>query len=110
MSKKIHIPIPIISVLHKLGKDINNARRRRRIPMSLMAQRAGITEVTLGKIEKGNPSTSIAGYACVLFVLGLTDKLRDIADANNDLTGRMLEEENLPQRIRAQNKKRVGNE
>jgi hypothetical protein len=33
----------------------------------------------------------MAWYASVLFVLGLTDKLRDIADANNDLTGRMLE-------------------
>ncbi|MDR3256383.1 MAG: hypothetical protein LBT18_01825 [Endomicrobium sp.] len=104
MSKKIHLPIPVISILRKLGKDINNARRRRRIPMRLMAKRAGITEVTLGKIEKGNPSTSMAGYASVLFILGLTDKLRDIADANNDLTGRILEEENLPQRIHIQNK------
>jgi transcriptional regulator with XRE-family HTH domain len=81
----------VIGVLHKLGKDINNARRRRRVSMRLMSQRAGITEVTLAKIEKGSPATSMAGYASVLFVLGLTDKLRDIADANNDLTGRMLE-------------------
>ncbi|MDR0800648.1 MAG: hypothetical protein LBN01_03865 [Endomicrobium sp.] len=100
MNKKIHSPIPVINALHKLGRDINEARRRRRIPMRLMAERAGITEVTLGKIEKGSPSTSIAGYTSVLFVLGLTSKLRDIADANNDLTGRMLEEENLPKRIR----------
>ena len=100
MNKKIHLPIPVINTLHKLGRDINEARRRRRIPMRLMAERAGITKVTLGKIEKGSPSTSIAGYASVLFVLGLTSKLRDIADANNDLTGRMLEEENLTKRIR----------
>lgn len=99
MSKKIHLPIPVISALRKLGQDINTARRRRRLPMSLMAERAGITKVTLWKIEKGNPSTSIAGYASVLFVLGLTEKLKDIADLNNDFTGRMLDEQALPKRI-----------
>ena len=38
-------------------------------------------------------------YATVLFVLGLTDSLRNLVDANNDPVGRTLEEERLPKRI-----------
>jgi DNA-binding XRE family transcriptional regulator len=90
-----------MSIVLRKSRDINEARHRR-ISIPLMAKRAGITKVTLGKIEKGNPTISIAGYASVLFVLRLTDKLRDIADANNDLTGRILETENLPKRIHTQ--------
>lgn len=100
MKKKSILPIPVIAALKKLGNDINYARRRRRIPMSLMAERAGITPITLGKVEKGSPATSMAAYASVLYVLGLSDKLKDIADASNDLTGRMLEDEALPRRVR----------
>ncbi|MDR3048720.1 MAG: hypothetical protein LBV16_02615 [Elusimicrobiota bacterium] len=100
MSQRIHLPLPAMSALRKLGQDINEARRRRRIPMALMAQRAGITEVTLIKIEKGNPNTAMAGYASVLFVLGLIDKLKEIADIANDKTGQIFEAQNLPKRIR----------
>jgi len=35
-----------------------------------------------------------------LDVLGMLDRLQDIADGRHDLTGLMLEEERLPKRIR----------
>lgn len=65
-----------------------------------MAERADLSRSTLSKIEKGDPSVSLGGYATVLFVLGLTEHLSNLADANFDTIGRMLEEENLPKRIR----------
>jgi transcriptional regulator with XRE-family HTH domain len=100
MSKGIHLPIPVVSALRKFGQDLNDARRRRRISMALMAERAGIAVNTLAKIERGDPAASMAAYASVLFVLGMTGRLRDLADASRDLTGLMLEEEHLPKRIR----------
>jgi transcriptional regulator with XRE-family HTH domain len=100
MKKQNHLPIPVIKALHKLGKDINNARRRRRISIQLMAERAGISRGTIGKIEKGDQSVSIGGYAAVLFVLGMTDRLGDLVDITYDLVGQELDEERLPQRIR----------
>jgi transcriptional regulator with XRE-family HTH domain len=100
VKKNISLPIPVIGAVRKLGQDMADARRRRRITMALMAERAGIAVNTLAKIEKGDPGASMAAYASVLFVLGLTEGLRDLADASKDLTGRMLEEENLPQRVR----------
>ena len=100
MKQKLYLPLAAINALQKLGADIRDARRRRRITMSLLAERAGITADTLKQIEKGNPATSIGGYASVLYSLGMTERLRDIADAKNDSVGLQLEEENLPKRIR----------
>ena len=94
------LPIPVQKALRKLGQDINDARRRRRITMELMSERAAISRSTLTKIEKGDPSVSLAGYASVIFVLGMTERLGELIDANHDLIGRGLEEENLPKRIR----------
>jgi transcriptional regulator with XRE-family HTH domain len=95
-----NLPIPVISALRKLGQDINDARRRRRITAQLMAQRAGLSRSTIGKIEKGDPTTSMGSYGSVLFVLGMEKRLSDLVDSMHDLIGRRLEDENLPQRVR----------
>ena len=100
MKKPVRLPIPVLRALHKVGQDIKDARRRRRIPIKLMAQRAGVSRATIGKIEKGDPTTSMGGYASALFVLGMTHRLADVVDAAHDLTGRRLEDEKLPQRVR----------
>lgn len=99
-----NLPIPVISALRKLGQDINNARRRRRITAQLMAQRAGLSRSTIGKIEKGDPTTSMGSYGAVLFVLGMEKRLSDLVDSMHDLVGRRLEDENLPQRVRLPHK------
>ena len=96
----VSLPIPINRTLQKLGLDIRDARRRRRIPAAIVAQRASISRTTLVKIEKGDPSVAMGIYATVLFVLGLSERLADIADPKNDLVGLQLEQEHLPQRIR----------
>ena len=94
------LPIPVTRALRKLGHDIKDARRRRRIPMAIVAQRASISKPTLIKVERGDPSVSIASYATVLFVMGMANRLADLVDPKNDPVGLQLEEENLPQCIR----------
>lgn len=101
MSKKTHLPIPVQKVLRMLGKNISDARRRRRIAMELMSERCGFSRLTLSKIEKGDPSVSMGAYASALFVLGMSEHLIQVADASHDIVGRELEEESLPKRIRA---------
>lgn len=97
-------PIPVRRALRKLGRDIKDARRRRRIPMAIAAERASISKPTLIRVERGDPSVSIGSYATVLFVLGMGDRLAQLADARNDAVGLQLEEENLPKRIRGARK------
>ena len=99
------LPIPVMGILKKLGHDISEARRRRRITIKLLAERARISRATVGKIEKGDPSTSLGAYAAVLFVLGMTERLGDLADPRHDLTGLQLATEQLPKRVRLPRRK-----
>jgi len=94
------LPIPVTRALRKLGHDIRDARRRRRIPVAILAQRASISRTTLNKLEKGDAGVSLGSYATVLFALGMVDRLADLADPRNDPVGLQLEEEQLPERIR----------
>jgi transcriptional regulator with XRE-family HTH domain len=94
------VPIPVARALRKLGADIRDARRRRRIPAAILAARASISRTTLSKVEKGDPGVSLGGYATVLFALGMADRLADVADPRDDAVGLELEEEHLPERIR----------
>lgn len=93
------LPIPVRRALRKLGADIKDARRRRRIPTAVMAERALISRPTLVKVEKGDPAVSLGIYATVLYVLGMVDRLGELAAAENDPVGLELEQEQLPERI-----------
>lgn len=94
------LPIPVSRVLRKLGRDIRAARLRRRIPTALLSERASISRTTLGKLEKGDPGVSIGIVTTVLFVLGMSERVAELADIRHDELGLALDEERLPQRIR----------
>jgi transcriptional regulator with XRE-family HTH domain len=102
------VPVPVARALRKLGHDIRDARRRRRIPVAILAERASISRMTLSRIEKGDPRTSLGAYATVLFALGMADRLADVADPRHDKVGLELEEEHLPERIRLSGRKKPG--
>src|SRR6266542_6225028 len=93
--RSVALPIPVRRTLRKLGRDIRDARRRRRIRSAIVAQRASISRTTLVKIEKGDPGVAMGIYATVLFVMGLYERIADIADPKNDPVGLQLEEERL---------------
>ena len=100
------LPLPVKRALNKLGGDIADARRRRRIPTTLMAKRAMISRATLARVEKGAPQVSLGIYATVLFILGLEKQLADLADVRGDDIGLSLEEDSLPQKIYLPRRKR----
>ena len=107
-SRSKGLPLPVLRILRKLGRDIRDARLRRRIPTRIMAERASVSRTTLNKVEKGDPGVSLGIYATVLFVLGLSDRLGDLADIRGDTVALELVEESLPQRIRGSKKRRLG--
>lgn len=100
------LPIPARTALRKLGADLRDARLRRRLPTTLAAERAFLNRKTLAKTEKGDPGVSIGAYASLLFVLGMTDRLAELADARYDRIGLTLEEERLPKRVRMRKQER----
>jgi transcriptional regulator with XRE-family HTH domain len=95
-----HPPATVRRVLRKLGADIHDARRRRRLPMAVVAERAFTSRSTLQKIEAGDTNVSVGIYAAVLQALGLLDGLREIADISRDSVGQALASAELPKRIR----------
>ena len=99
-------PIPVKRTLKKFGQDLCDARKRRRIPMDLAAERAGISRATLSKIEKGDGGVSLGAYAKILFILGMIERLAQLVDATVDEIGLGLEADSLPKRIRVPRKEK----
>ena len=94
------LPISVGRALRKLGHDLSAARRRRRLTMALVADRAFVSRNTLARVERGEPGVSMGVYATVLFVLGLADRVGDLAESGRDRVGLALEDERLPKRVR----------
>lgn len=85
--------------LRKLGADIHDARRRRKLPMAVVAERAFTSRSTLQKVEAGDTNVSIGIYAGVLQALGLLEGLTQVADIGNDTVGQALASAELPKHI-----------
>lgn len=81
------------------------ARKRRRMTMASLAERAFVTRQTIARVERGDPAVSLGIYATVLFVLGMADRVGDLAEGSMDTLGRMLVDEALPKRVRARRTK-----
>lgn len=95
-----HPPAAARRALRKLGADLHDARRRRRLPMAVVAERAFTSRSTLQRIEAGDANVGIGIYAAVLHALGLLDGLGEIADISRDSVGQALASTELPQRVR----------
>ena len=91
------------SILTQMGEQIRLARLRRHLTAELVAERAGISRVTLSNIEKGSPSVAIGSYAAVLHALPGMDKDLLLV-AKDDELGRKLQDLELPTRRRAPRK------
>lgn len=97
---KRRYPPSVQKALKQCGENIALARRRRSIPVAVMAERVGVSRPTLAKIERGDPSVQFGHVAAAMFVLGMTENLRDMAAPEHDELGVTLDEDRLPQRIR----------
>jgi transcriptional regulator with XRE-family HTH domain len=76
--------------LDALGGRIRAARLRRRMTQATLAARADVSLPTIRKLEKGDPTTSVATLVRALQVLGLEKDL-DLLAANDEL-GRTLQD------------------
>ena len=104
MAKKIFNIYPASAKeMETLGQRLKDARLRRRFSMETVCARADISRPTLNKVERGDPSVAFGIYVHVLRVMGMVEDLSLIA--KEDVLGRRLQDESLPQRKRAPRKK-----
>ena len=92
------LPPVALKALRELGENIAVARLRRREPQRAWAARIGISVPTYVRLEKGDPSVSIAAYAAALWLMGRVQALPEVAAPQNDLTA-------LEQDVRAARKR-----
>jgi transcriptional regulator with XRE-family HTH domain len=89
-------------LLAEFGERLKLARLRRRYSAEVVAERAGISRMTLHRLEQGSPAVSLGVYVRVLAVLNLEGDLSLLAA--DDRLGRKLQDLELPTRQRARKK------
>lgn len=74
-----------MSALQTLGEHLALARLRRKESQRQWSARLGVSVPTLIRLEKGDPSVSMAVYASALWLLGLSDGLAELANPSKDM-------------------------
>lgn len=62
---------PVLKELSELGQYLRVQRKAMKLSAAVVSEAAGISRVTLYRIEKGEPSVTIGAYLLVLDALGL---------------------------------------
>lgn len=65
-----------------------------------------ISRPLLSRVERGDATVTLGGYASVLFVLGMTERVAEIADVSHDSLAHELDRKHLPKRIHSPRKNR----
>ena len=78
------------TILEQMGENLKIARKRRKLTMVQVAERADISRSTLHLIELGNTGVALGAYFNVLRVLGLQDDFLKLAA--DDQLGRKLQD------------------
>ena len=82
--------IPVIqsaAQLQALGAQLRARRKALKVSSTAAAEAAGMSRVTLHRIEKGEPSVTAGAWANALAVLGLSLAALDAEDASATNTG-----------------------
>ena len=95
------LPPQSLRAIGQLGKNIALARRRRKLPQRLMAERMLVSVQTLQRLEAGDPTVGLAVLASALLVLGMTSRLAELVAPESDSAGISEDLARLPKKTHA---------
>jgi len=85
--------------LKSMGENIKTARLKRRISVRGFAERIGVSDRTVMRLEQGDDGVSIGTLVMACVVLGELDRISDFLDPGSDDIGLLFDREFLPKRI-----------
>lgn len=104
MAKKTAPLLPSTDeLLRQLGARLRVARLRRKLPAKQVAERAGMSPMTLRSVERGGAGVTLGAYVAVMQVLGVEQDIKLLAQA--DPVGRELQDSRLQPQSRAVTKR-----
>lgn len=76
-SKPPPIPEHLIATLAGLGQAVREQRKRLKLSATTTAEAAGLSRMTLHRMERGEPAVTLGAYLAVLDALGLQLRVHD---------------------------------
>ena len=89
-----------IGSLLALGARLKEARLRRNWTQVLAAEKAGLSESSVKKVEAGSTNITVAAYLALLDIFGLSTALDNVLAEGQDTLGEALARNNPRQRAR----------
>ena len=86
-------PIPVSRAMRQISANLDLARRQQRIPVALLAERAGLSMLRTG-------NGSFENFLRIARLLGLLDGVQQATDPLNTDIGKLRADEDTPKRIR----------
>ena len=94
MSKKTKssesMPPKVEILISGIGKNIQAARKKRRMSILELATNSNVSRNTITRLENGDSGVSLGVLGAVLWSLQLEEDLANIANPSNDTVGQSL--------------------
>ena len=77
-------PQAVLQQIEQLGQHIAIARKRRRETQAEWARRLGVSQPTMARIERGDPSVAMASYVMCMWLVNPSVALADLVAPQHD--------------------------
>lgn len=83
-TKPSDYPQAVIKQIELLAQNIVTARKRRHETQAQWARKLGVSQPTMARIERGDPSVAMASYVMCMWLINQASGLADLIAPQND--------------------------
>ncbi len=84
-TKPADYPQAVLQQIELLAQNIVIARKRRKETQAQWAQRLGVSQPTMARIERGDPSVAMASYVMCMWLINQAHGLAELIAPQNDM-------------------------
>lgn len=113
-TKPADYPQAVLQQIALLAQNIVIARKRRKETQAQWAKRLGVSQPTMARIERGDPSVSMASYVMCMWLINQAQGLADLIAPQNDMASlekevaRVRPQSAAPHPVKEETRKVVG--